>query len=615
MVEMRHLRLGRRGDVCDRICNGDIVLSSPETLQPFNRSYTERLEHWALVAGDRDFVAQRTANGNGWRKISYAKMFSQVRSVAQALLDRGLSQDRPLMILSGNEIEHAVMALAAMHVGIPYSPISLSYSLVSKDFAKLRHCCDLLTPGLVYASNAIQFEHAIKAVISPDIEVAYLSNPIAGRRMVSFDELAATTPTSDVDRAARAVRGEMPARILFTSGSTSMPKGAINTHQVICANQQMTAQVWPFILDAPPIVCDWLPWNHTFGAGQIFGLILWGGGTIYIDEGRPMPGMIDKTVENLKDVRPTFFVNVPKGFEMVLPFLENDKTFRENFFSRLTMLFYSAASLATSVTDAYNRLALETIGKRIFTTTGFGSTETGPLAIMCNWDSPHPGNIGLPAPGVRAKLTPNGSKKEVRIKSPAIVPGYWRQPELTKKVFDDDGWYMIGDAVRFIDPSIPSEGLLFDGRVAEDFKLKTGTWVNVGPLRILATEELTPLVQNVLICGQDRDEVGLVVFPEVEFCRHLAGLDKDASRATILSHPNVLGEFRARLARMAQHGTGSSNRIARMVVAATALADVEVTDKGTLSTNVVLERRKAEIDDLYSTSPSSLVVALYAKVD
>lgn len=475
-MEMRPLHLGMHGAHIERSLDGRMILSSKDPLAPYARRYTERLEHWARSAGDRIFLAQRTTDGTGWRTITYRDTFDKVQYIAQALLDRGLSAERPLMILSGNEIEHALIALAALHVGIPYSPISVSYSLVSKDHAKLRHCFELLTPGLVYVSDAAAFKCAIDAVIPVDVEIVCRERPLDGRRMTSFDTLLDATPTSAVDAAAAEVCGETPARILFTSGSTAMPKGAINTHQTACANMQVVAQVWPFTIDEPPVVCDWLPWNHTSGGGLI-GLIIHAGESLYIADGRPMSGQIEKTVRNLNEVRPTIFISVPASFELLLPYLESDDTFRVNFFSRLKMLYYSAASPPDETSDRY----------RIFTASGYGATEVGPLALVCNWDTPRKGVIGLPLPGFQVKLIPNGQKLEIRAKGPAIVPGYFRQPELTAQ------------------------------------------------------------------------------------------------------------------------GTTGSNRIVRMRVSDVPLTDVEVTDKNTISTNVVNDRRREEIEDLYSFRPSCRV--------
>lgn len=350
-----------------------------------------------------------------------------------------------------------------------------------------------------------------------------------------------------------------------------------------------------------------MPWNHTFGGGMMIGLIMHAGGSMYIDDGRPMSGQIEKTVRNLNEVRPTIFISVPASFELLLPYLESDDIFRVNFFSRLKMLYYSAASLPDETSDRYRSLAAAVTGHRIFTASGYGATEVGPLAIVCNWDTPRKGIIGLPVPGFQLRLIPNGQKLEVRIKGPAVVPGYFRQPELTAKAFDAEGWYCLGDAVRFADPNDILEGLIFDGRVVEDFKLRTGTWVSVGPLRILATNHLSPLAVNILVCGIDRAEIGLLVFPELEACRRVARMPKEATLAEILQSEILRNDFQNRLNALRARGTTTSNRIVRMRVSSVPLSDVEVTDKNTISTNVVNDRRREEIEDLYSGRPSCIV--------
>jgi feruloyl-CoA synthase len=607
-MKMRELALGNRSPRVNVLPDGATIIESGEALKPFSRSYTEKLVHWAETDPDRCFLAQRTEDGKRWRRISYGEAYAKVRCIAQGLLDRGLSQERTVAILSENEIEHALLALAAMHVGIAYAPISVNYSLVPEAITKLRHCINLLTPGLVYVSDADAYRGAIEEIAAHDAEIVYRRGTVHGGKATLFEELAATVPTAAVDEAARAIRPEMIARILFTSGSTGMPKGVINTHQSSCANMQMTEQVWPFIKDQPPVLCDWLPWNHTFGSGIIFGLILQGGGTMYIDDGRPLPELFHKTVRNLNDVRPTLFMAVPASFEMLLPSLNDDAAFRENFFSRLILLYYSGAGLAEPINDRFRRMAAETARERIFTTTAYGATETGPLAVMCHWDTRRMGVVGLPVPGVQLKLIPNGGKLEARLKGTAISVGYFRQPHLTAAVFDEEGWYRTGDALRYVDPDNIEEGLIFDGRIAEDFKLTTGTWVNVGPLKILATDAFDLVAKQILICGHDRAEVGILVFPDIDTCRQVAGLSDEASLAEILASPKLIADLQQRLDKAAAGGTSSSNRIARLRIVERPLDPDELTEKKTLCTNIVLSRRAAEIADMYADEPSARVL-------
>lgn len=601
---LRRIRLGPRGNLMERRTDGSIVVCSPEPLRPYPRSYTERLKHWAEQAPDRVFLAQRNA-ADSWQTVTYRDAWNQVQCLSQALLDRGLSDRRPLAILSGNSIEHALMALAAMHVGIPYSPVSVAFSLLSKDHAKLRHVIGLMEPGLVFVQALAPFERALAAAVPEGIEVAAVDASDSTRPATPFVQILETRPGEAVDRAAAAVNGETIAKILFTSGSSAMPKGALNPHRMLCANQQMATQTWPFLNDEPPVILDWLPWNHTFGGNLVFGINLYHGGSLYIDNGKALPGEIEKTVRNLRDVAPTLYFSIPKMYEMLLPFLETDEALASNFFSRIQMIFYAAAGLPDSVWERLRTLGIKTTGERIFTTTTMGSTETAPLAITCNWDADRPNIHGLPVPGVEIKLVPNGRKSEMRLRGPNITPGYLKQPELSARAFDEEGWYCIGDAMRFADPSDIDQGLAFDGRIVEDYKLSTGTFVNAGTLRATVNSHLSPLVRDVLPVGHDRDEVGVLVFPEFEACRRLAELPAEASNDEILFHPKVRDEFRKRLESIASEGTSSVNTVTRMMLMDEPLEDVEVTDKGMLSFNVVLERRAADIKELYEAEFSA----------
>jgi len=607
MVLMRKIELGTRGDVVTRMPDGSLIVSSPEALKPYPGSYTDRFAYWAREAPDRLFLAQRNAQG-AWTRITYSEAYATVRRLAQALIDRNLSQERPLAVLSGNSIEHALMALAAMHVGIVVSPISVAFSLLSRDYVKLRHTLDLLEPGLVFVDDLKRFEPALTAVLSKDVEIVCLNAQGASLEATPYETLAETMPTGAVDAAAAAVTGDTLAKVLFTSGSSALPKGAMNTHGMMCANQQMGTQAWPFLNAAPPVLVDWLPWNHTFGGNFVFGMNLYHGGSLYLDDGRPMPGELEKSLRNLQEVSPTLYFGVPKMYELLLLHMENDKTLRESFFSRMQMVFYAAAGMPESVWHGLRQQAIDTTGERVFITTTLGSTETGPLAITANWDADWPNVLGLPVPGVEVKLVSVGRKQEMRVKGPNITPGYWRQPELTAKAFDEEGWYCIGDAVAFLDSADPSKGLVFDGRIAEDYKLSTGTWVNAGPLRFQACSDLSPFVRDVLPVGHDRDEVGLLVFPEIELCRQLAGLPPEASVGDILAHASVRAEFQKRLDTLAARGTSSINTVTRLMLIDEPLSGAELTDKNTLSFNVVLQNRAADIAELYADRASPRAV-------
>jgi feruloyl-CoA synthase len=606
LAPFRKVRLGSRAVEVRRNADGTILLQSPEPLGAYPQRVTERLVHWAERAPDRTFIAKRDASG-AWRKLSYAETLRSVQQLAQALLDRKLSDERPLAILSGNDVEHALLALAAMHIGVPYAPISPAYSLVSKDLAKLRYILELLNPGLVFAADGQAFARAIDTVVPRETELAVTRNPPASRAATSFDELLATAPTEALERTHRNVGPDAIAKFLFTSGSTGQPKGVINTHRMLCANQQMILQSMPFIGDEPPVLVDWLPWNHTFGGNHNIGIALFNGGTLYIDDGRPLPGQIEHTVANLREIAPTMYFNVPKGFEMLIPYLDRDRALRERFFSRVAMLFYAGAGLSQHGWDELDRLATEACGERILMITGLGATETAPSVTFANWEAGRSGIIGLPAPGQEVKLAPVGAKLEIRVRGPNITPGYWRAPDVTRAAFDEQGFYRMGDAVRFVDPNDAQKGLLFDGRIAEDFKLATGTWVSVGPLRANFLTACAPFVQDVVIAGPDRDDVAVLIFPNVDACRGLCPeLGAAATANDVLRHPAVRARFQTLLDRLAVAATGSANRIVRAIVLDTppSLDVGEVTDKGSINQRAVLAHRAAIVDELYAEAPS-----------
>jgi len=607
MTRLRPVLLGPRGDKIERWPDGALTLRSPEPLGPYPTRLTERLTYWAAQAGQRVVLAERDGSG-GWRTISFAAALASVRRIGQALIDRGLSPERPLLILSASSIDHALLALAAMHVGIPYVPLSPGYSLLSSDFARVRHVVNLITPGLVYAASGRKFGKAIEAAVPPMTEVAVGCDPAPGRPAIPFSALADTVPTAAVEEAAARVTGDTIAKLLFTSGSTAMPKGVINTHRMLCSNQQMVAQTWPLLTAKPPVIVDWSPWNHTLGSNTVFGVALYNGGSLYIDAGKPTPAEFDTSVRNLAEIAPTVYFGVPICYQMLLAAMERDESFRRRLLARMEMMFYAGAVLAPKVWEEMNRMFVETCGERIFMTSSLGATETGPMTTASNWDTGRPSVLGLPVPGVELKLVPTAGKLEVRVRSPSVTPGYWRQPELTAKAFDEDGWYCSGDAVRFVDPDDPSQGLLYDGRLSEDFKLSTGNWVNAGPLRGLANGILAPLVRDVVVTGHDRDQVGLLVFPEVETCRAHAAIPAEASVEAVLSAPGVLREFQRRLDEIARHGTSTSTRIVRMLIVSDPLTEGEMTDKRTISHGLVLKSHAAEIAELYAENPSARVL-------
>jgi feruloyl-CoA synthase len=498
-----------------------------------------------------------------------------------------------------------------MYVGIPYAPISAAYSLMSSDFGKLRTIINLLTPGLVFANDGDPFARAIYETIPDAIELVVARNPLGDRKTTLFADLLGAEDPAGVAAAHAKVTPDSIAKFLFTSGSTGNPKAVINTHRMLCSNQAMLASGFTFVADEPPIVVDWLPWSHTFGSNHNFNMVLTYGGSLYIDDGNPTPPGAPKTARNLREIAPTIYFNVPKGYEALIAHFRVDEVLRRNFFSRLKVLFYAGAGLNETTWDELTRLAVETTGERIIFLSSLGSTETAPLALACSWDFDRPGNIGLPAPGVELKLVPNEGKLEARLRGPHITPGYWRQDELTRDAFDEEGFYKIGDALKFVDPDDPGQGLLFDGRIAEDFKLSTGTWVSVGPLRARFVDHFAPYVRDAVFAGADRDDIAALIFPDVEACRKLGGLASDAPPSAIIEAPAVRAKFAELLTKLAAASPGSSTRVERLLLMADppSMDKGEMTDKGSINQRAVLKNRATLVDELYAVPLSSRVIA------
>ncbi len=588
--------------------DGATLVTSTEALAPYPARLTDRLLHWAAVAPQRCLAARRI-DGGDWRHLGYAQALAQARSIAQALIDRGLSAERPVAILSDNDLEHLQIALGAMLAGVPYASISPAYSLLSQDHGKLRHILNMLTPGLVFASGAA-YAKAIAATVDRETPVVLTGGGIEGRETLAFADLTATPATAQVDAAHAAVGPDTIAKFLFTSGSTRLPKGVINTQRMLCANQQQILQCFPALGEEPPVLVDWLPWNHTFGGNHNVGLVLYNGGTLYIDEGKPVPALVGETLRNLREIAPTVYFNVPKGFEEIANALEADAALRERFFARVKMLFFAGAGLSQPVWDKLDRMAELACGERIRVLTGLGMTETAPFAICANGPIVQSGVVGLPAPGVELKLVPAGDKLEVRYRGPNITPGYWRAPEQTAEHFDDEGWYCSGDALKPIDTTRPQLGFMFDGRIAEDFKLSTGTFVSVGPLRARVIAAGDPCVQDVVVTGLNRDDVGLLIFPRVDSCHALAGLPAGVPLAEVLEAPPVKHFFQSLVDQMYAAGTGSATRVARACVMATppSIDLGEITDKGSINQRAVLAQRAALVEALHAgTEPAVLL--------
>jgi feruloyl-CoA synthase len=598
----RAVHLGKFSAAAERRADGTTLLRSTLALRHYPRSIVDALEEWAAKTPHTVLVADR--DGEGWRKLTYAQVLARIPPLAQALLNAGLSPERPLMIVSGNEIEHLLLGLAAIWVGIPYAPISPAYSLVSTDFGKLKHVASLLTPGLVYASDGARFERALDAAV-PEVPLIVRRHPPANRASRLFDDLLATPVTAMVAAAHAAISPDTTAKILFTSGSTGLPKGVITTNRMMACNQEMLRSAMPFFEDEPPVLLDWMPWNHVAGGSHNTGIAIYNGGTFYVDDGVPAPGRFGATIRNLTEVQPTFFTNVPKGYEYLVAALEDHREARHNFFARLRLIQYAGASLSQHIFDGLDRMARSELGERVMIITGYGSTETAPFAFTTTWPVEHAGHIGLPAPGMAIKLVPNEGKLELRLKGPNVTPGYWRNPEATAKAFDEEGYYCIGDAVRPVDPADVNKGFIFDGRVSEDFKLATGTWVNFAEVRAAAIAACAPLVRDVVLTGLDRNFIGALIFPDVEACGRLAGLPAGSDAETIVAHPSVRTRFQQALMILAQRATGSSNHIARALVMA-APPDIdkgEVTDKGSINQRAVCAERAELVEALYADAP------------
>jgi feruloyl-CoA synthase len=585
----------------EHLPGGGLILRSPMQLEPCAANICSYLVDWAELAPRRTFLAERSVDG-GWRRISYSETLVAVRALAQALLDSGASVDRPVMILSGNSIENGLLQLASMFVGLPVSPISPAYGLMSSDFGKLRFVFDLVKPKLVFVDDGEAFGEALSSLDLDDVLLLVKQGAPDDVDSVRIDEMLAVEPTSAVDTAFSKVGPDTIAKILFTSGSTGMPKGVINTQRMMCSNQQAIVQIWPFVTHRPPVLVDWLPWNHTFGSNHNFNMILRNGGTLYIDAGKPAPGLMDPTIANLREIAPTVYFNVPRGFQMLAPYLEQDTAFRDHFFSQLDTIFYAAAALPQDLWERLEVLSVAALGKKLAMTSAWGLTETAPLATSVHFPIGEAGVIGLPIPGTELKMLPNAGKLELRLRGPNITPGYLGRDDLTQEVFDDDGFYITGDAGKFADPDDPAKGILFDGRVAEDFKLLTGSWVSTGMVRVAAISACTAIIQDAVVTGHDRDQIGLLIIPNLVGIAKLVDGSPEDALVDLLSHESVSQALRDELAVYNRSNPASSKRVARVLFLFEPLnIDAgEITDKGYVNQRAVLERRQALVEQLYS---------------
>jgi feruloyl-CoA synthase len=588
---------------------GGYLLRSRSALEPHHPSLARLFRSAVDRAPDKTFLAER--DGDRWREVTYESMRRQVDAVAQALFDRGLGADRPVMILSGNSLEHAVLMLAGFTAGIPVAPLSVAYSLQSADHAKLRHAVRLLEPGLVYVSDTAAFAEALAALHPTDFEIVAAHNAAGLENVSSFADLLRSKPGPALEAATARIDANTIAKFLFTSGSTGFPKAVINTHGMLAANQQALLQVWPFLEHHELVLVDWLPWNHTFGGNHNFNLILRHAGTMYIDGGKPIPAFVGETVRNLREISPSIYFNVPAGYAALLPYLESDAALARRFFSRLELIFYAAASLPQDLWDRLEALALQTMGRRVEMTSAWGATETAPLATGAHFPIDRPGVIGVPVPGIELKLVPSGEKLEVRVRGPHVTPGYWKDPERTAAAFDQEGFYCIGDAVRFLDPRDPGRGLLFDGRVAEDFKLATGTWVHTGALRLGALAAASPALQDLVIAGEGRACIGALAWPNAGGCQRLIGAAA-VGFSEMARHASVIEHVRRGLSKWNDEMRGTSMRISRVLLLdePPSLDTGEITDKGYINQRRALECRAQAVERLFAAHPGADVIVL-----
>ena len=609
-IRERAVDLGPQDVELDRQKNGVVYARSPHGLDAPPRTITSLLLHWADKTPDATFVARRDADG-AWRKLTYAQFADRMQRIAAALLNRDLSPERPVAILSGNSIEHLLLAFASMHIGVPVAPISTAYSLISSDYGKLRYILDLLTPGLIFADDGAAYGKAMKATARADAEYVTLTGE-SGVKATAFADLGADDPQAVAAAHAR-VDHDTIAKFLFTSGSTGMPKGVINTQRMICSNIVQITTAMAELAKAPQTLVDWLPWNHTFGGNHNIHIALFAGGALYIDDGKPTPAGFEQTIRNLKEIAPTCYFNVPKGFELLAHRLAEDPQLRATFFSRVRFLMYAGASLPQHVWNALEQIALDTVGEKIRIVTGLGATETGPSAMFVTRGEVRAGMIGNPVPACELKLVPNLGKLEMRVRGPNITPGYWRQPEASAAAFDPEGFYKIGDAIRFVDPEDPQKGFMFDGRVSEDFKLATGTWVSVGNLRAALVAAFAPYVRDAVIAGHDRDDLAAILLLDTDGCvAHFPELRADLSPAALAAHAGLRGELARLLKSFAAASTGSSTRVARVLVLDEhpSIDHGEVTDKGSINQRATLAHRAHLVKELYGEAPSDRVIAL-----
>ncbi|MDP1626813.1 AMP-binding protein [Parvibaculum sp.] len=591
--------------------DGSIVMRNPHPLRGVPENLIAPIRKWAAEAPDRVWLGKRRPSKEGfgeWELLTYADTNRQVNAIAQALLDRGLDQSSPVMILSGNSIEHALMTYGAILAGVPVAPVSPSYSTMSSDFDKLRYVFDLVEPKLIFMQEAAPFERGLAALDLDGVELV----TVDGSRGTAFADLLATAPGNAVEESYARQNYDMVAKYLFTSGSTGMPKAVITTQRMMCVNSVMPKSVTlEEENEEPAVLLNWLPWNHCFGGNAILNNLLVSGGTLYIDGGRPVPGGFAETVQNLREIAPTAYSNVPAAYTMLVDELENDEALAKNFFSRIRTMAYGGAALSQDLYDRIQKVAIRTVGERIVFSSGYGATETAPTICNVHWPTERMGLLGLPLPGIELKLAPVGQKMEVRVRGDCITKGYHKNPEKTREAYDEEGFYRLGDGARFLDPENPLEGLVFDGRVAEDFKLSTGTWVSAGKLRVDVVAGSNGVLSDALVAGLDRAFVGILGFPNIPACRNIAG-DPSLAVEDLIRHPAVLERLADGMREHNKTHPGSSTRIVRaLLMAEPPSVDAgELTDKGYINQSVALGRRAALVEKLYANPPGNDVVVV-----
>jgi feruloyl-CoA synthase len=611
-VPTRPVRLAPKSSHAETRDDGAILLTSTEPLGDYPESWNAKLAHWARSAPSRVFLTEADGAG-GRRAITYAETFAAVESIGEGLLSLRLGNQTPLAILAENSIDCALVTLAAMWVGVPAAPISPPYALKATDFAKLAGVFEALQAGAIYVADGGRYGAAVEAAAPKHIPVISGGAPMAGRPTIALSDLRAMKAGAATAQAHAAVTGDTIGKILFTSGSSGAPKPVVLPHRMLAVNRQQCAQAYAFLNDAPPVMVDWLPWHHTFGGNNNLGQILWCGGELHIDDGGPTPAGIGRTVELLRAHPPTFYINTPGAFEALLPYLRNDQSFAARFFSRLSLIQYGGALLAQHIWRAIDEIAVATTGERILMVSGLGSTECGPTPVQSTWEQHRQPEAGLPLAGVEAKLVPTQGTWELRLRGPCVTPGYWRRPDLTAEAFDNEGYFKTGDAVRPLNAKDFAQGLLFDGRISENFKLSSGTWVQAVALRARLLAALAPLVKDAAITGHNQSEIGAIAFPDMDAARAIADMRRDAADTEVLDAPTLRDWVQSRLTALAATAGGSADRIERLALGAEAPSfdNGELTDKGAAASRIVLARRADVVTALHAAAPpASIFIAL-----